>query len=279
MEIDVLACNVRYPHARDYVLDLPDGRQDCWVFIHCLSPCELGTRHGIQTAGSGDCILYAPGNRQWNKGIDESILNDWIHFSGQGVGTLVQRYGIATNVMLRPADPWFINPAISGMRREIYELRPHYREALGKRAELFLLELGRRLNEQADLHISESEGAHLSAFRQLRGRLHREFNQPWNVSTMADQVNLSRSRFSVLYAKIFAVPPLEDLLNVRLQHAQALLLDQRFTVEEVAEKSGFNNAIHFYRIFRKKMGCSPRVFSAKALNRRKASGPLPHHHL
>jgi transcriptional regulator GlxA family with amidase domain len=46
-------------------------------------------------------------------------------------------------------------------------------------------------------------------------------------------------------------------LDARIRHAQALLIDTRDSLDQVAEASGFADAVHFGRTFRKLTGATP----------------------
>jgi AraC family transcriptional regulator len=46
-------------------------------------------------------------------------------------------------------------------------------------------------------------------------------------------------------------------LRARVQRAQSLLLDTRASLEQVAEATGFADAVHFGKAFRKITGMTP----------------------
>jgi transcriptional regulator GlxA family with amidase domain len=46
-------------------------------------------------------------------------------------------------------------------------------------------------------------------------------------------------------------------LDARIRRAQALLIDTRVTLDEVAEVTGFADAVHFGRTFRQLTGTTP----------------------
>lgn len=57
----------------------------------------------------------------------------------------------------------------------------------------------------------------------------------------------------------------EELMRARLEHARALLADARLRelpVAEVAARCGFIDPSHFARRFRRRFGCTPRVYRA-----------------
>jgi AraC-like DNA-binding protein len=79
----------------------------------------------------------------------------------------------------------------------------------------------------------------------------------WTVADLAVMAQLSETRFTVLYREFFRVSPKQDLIQIRLEKAQYLLMNKAATVQEVAEQTGYDSAFHFIRQFKKYVGCSP----------------------
>ena len=269
---EVLAANCDYPHEPDYILDRPAGYGDVYVFIHFQTPCLLGTEQGVVRGGRGDCILYTPGFPQYNRGQEVPLRNDWVHFRG-GADYLAQ-LGLPVNRMFNPGDPGLVESGVNRIKDEILQRRLHYRQSISLQLELLLLLLARRLYEAAPPDLTPSEIAHAEGFRRLRARVHERLEEDWSVERMAGEVHLSRSRFSVLYRKLFHAGAVEDLIAARLSRACLLLSGSNLTVEAVARRCGFSSGVHFFRLFRKRYRCSPRRFC-----RNDAGSPPGSHHL
>jgi AraC-like DNA-binding protein len=82
----------------------------------------------------------------------------------------------------------------------------------------------------------------------------------WTVKEMAEHVNLSESRFAVLYREFFNTTPNEDLILGRIDKAKYLLTNKAVTVSEVADALGYQSVYHFIRQFRKRTGSTPGKF-------------------
>lgn len=77
------------------------------------------------------------------------------------------------------------------------------------------------------------------------------------LATLAAMVGLSQSHFSRSFKASTRMPPYRWQLNARIRRAQTLLLDTTAPLEEVAELTGFADAVHFGRTFRKLIGTPP----------------------
>ncbi|MBQ1935624.1 MAG: helix-turn-helix transcriptional regulator, partial [Clostridia bacterium] len=76
-------------------------------------------------------------------------------------------------------------------------------------------------------------------------------------------VQLSRSRFSVLYQKIFHVSPIRDLIRARIERACYYLSSGTQSIPEIAELCGYQNEYHFIRQFKEETGMTPGAFRNK----------------
>ncbi|MFB6343702.1 two-component regulator propeller domain-containing protein [Saccharicrinis sp. FJH62] len=78
-----------------------------------------------------------------------------------------------------------------------------------------------------------------------------------NISHIADKINMSHS---TLYRKIKALTDLtaaEYIRKIRLKRAEGLLLENKYTINEVMYKSGFNSPGYFRQCFKDEFGISP----------------------
>jgi len=78
-----------------------------------------------------------------------------------------------------------------------------------------------------------------------------------SIAEIAGQSNISEVYFRRLYKDIYGISPCKALQSMRLEQAKELLLSGYFSVNEVAEKCGFENVKYFSTLFRKTMGLPP----------------------
>jgi AraC family transcriptional regulator len=78
-----------------------------------------------------------------------------------------------------------------------------------------------------------------------------------DLAHLAAQVGLSQAHFSRAFKASTGMAPYRWQLDARIRRAQALLIDSHASLNEVAEATGFADAVHFGRMFRKLTGVTP----------------------
>ena len=242
-------------------IDRPHGGGD-YVIIHLLTPTRMLTRDGMCLANAGDCMIYAPDDAQWFEAATRGgvFVNDFIHAEGAAVIEALDSFELPIGRLFRSLDAEAMGTRIEAMMLEAARREPYWEQALALRYRELCLGLSRGIVAPGADARSPRQGVLLERFRRLRTTMLAQLHQTWNVTTMAETVHLSRTRFTVLYHQFFGVAPGEDLIRERLRHARWLLARGNHTVSEVAEQCGFNNACHFSRLFHQRVGCPPRDY-------------------
>ena len=58
--------------------------------------------------------------------------------------------------------------------------------------------------------------------------------------------------------------PLQYVINLRISNAQMLLETSDYTISQIAESVGYENALYFSRLFHKQTGISPKEYRKKS---------------
>jgi AraC-like DNA-binding protein len=77
------------------------------------------------------------------------------------------------------------------------------------------------------------------------------------LATLAALVGLSQSHFSHAFRVSTGMAPYRWQLEARIQRARRLLIETRVPLEQIAESTGFADAVHFGRTFRRLTGSPP----------------------
>jgi len=83
--------------------------------------------------------------------------------------------------------------------------------------------------------------------------------------SIASTVKLTSAYVGKLFKDNCGVSVTEYINDVRLRHAQELLLQSDYTITEIMERCGYANQSHFFRLFKGKFGTTPKEYRIKKL--------------
>lgn len=81
---------------------------------------------------------------------------------------------------------------------------------------------------------------------------------------LAERAHLSPSRFHAVFKNTLGVAPVDYVLRQRVRRAQQLLISSDMAVREISTATGFGDAFHFSRLFKKRCGSSPATYREQA---------------
>jgi AraC-like DNA-binding protein len=87
------------------------------------------------------------------------------------------------------------------------------------------------------------------------------FAQPLTLETVADELALSPKKLSRLLVDALGQGFSEFLIEVRLEHARALLVLPGASVKSVSIACGYSDPNYFSRLFKRQTGVTPREFA------------------
>lgn len=93
---------------------------------------------------------------------------------------------------------------------------------------------------------------------QARDILLRTFQNPPSLKELAHQVGLNDCTLKRQFKQVFGTTVFGYLYDYRMEQARRWLLEQPWSVTEVARRVGYKNLCAFSTAFRKKFGVSPR---------------------
>jgi AraC-like DNA-binding protein/quercetin dioxygenase-like cupin family protein len=92
------------------------------------------------------------------------------------------------------------------------------------------------------------------------GELAGTFYEPWSLERACARAGMSRRHFSKLFRAQTGKTFLDHLTALRLDHAAALLRDNRHSIIGAAFSCGYGDLSHFYRLFKAHFGEPPRTW-------------------
>ncbi len=250
--MEITKIKALWPENKNFALERQDTGEE-YIFIHLLTPAYMVDKNGVFLQPAGSCILYDKHIYQYLAATGDGLLHNWAHIKGD-VGETAARYGIKLNTVYHVDNDRFVTELMQSAELELLHGKPFHEEICHMYISELFIRLS-RLEEDAE-NVKISEETH-EAFVRLRTQVHMRYAENWDVDSMAKNLNLSVSRFYVLYKAIFGVSPKQDLRNIRIEHAKDMLLYRKCSVKEVAEAVGYRNEYYFIRHFKDLTGKTP----------------------
>ena len=97
------------------------------------------------------------------------------------------------------------------------------------------------------------------------GYMHDHIGDAFSMRSLAQQVNLSPSRFRALFTAQVGLPPATYLQRLRLRRARLLVERTFLSIKEIMGIVGYNDPSHFSRDFRRHHGAPPSAFRCDGL--------------
>lgn len=123
-----------------------------------------------------------------------------------------------------------------------------------------LLLLVNTFADSAAAAAPEKEDPKTERLERILSYINSHITEDLTVNSLAEQFYLSPSYLSSIFKSFTGYTVNSYIINQRISIASRLL-KQNFSVQEAAEKSGFNNYAHFIRTFKKYTGYSPKQFA------------------
>lgn len=88
-----------------------------------------------------------------------------------------------------------------------------------------------------------------------------------DLENMARQLPMGYSSFRKEFKRLTGEPPNQFVLNLRLNRAKYLLETTNFSINEIAEQTGFESVFYFSKLFKKRNSRSPRFYREEIIKR------------
>lgn len=145
------------------------------------------------------------------------------------------------------------------MEMELRQSAPHFRQMIASQAERVVILL-RRLGSTG----SDTEASAAGKVREAKAFLDSHFDRPGlGLSEVSEKLLISKESLRYLFKKEYGVPPLQYLIQKKIDRAKILLQETDRKVVEVARETGFENEFYFSRIFKQVSGHSPLAWRSK----------------
>lgn len=243
-------------HPKGYEMIRPKGLF-CYLFLIIRSPAyiQIGEAH-FEVKGNA-AVIIRPNIPYSYSGIDGEYRNDWLYFESSQED-FEEEYGPIMNHPILLSDAlqyaqyfknivWEHNYAMEKYRRQNASM-------------LLAVVLNKLMQENQVIAETGAYNPYASKLQELRLTMQSRPDKNFSPEELAAMLNVSPSYFQTLYKEFFGIPFKSDLIQMRLDYARDLICETNMTLEQIAQMSGYNNEIHFYRQFKAKIGMTPKEY-------------------
>lgn len=101
---------------------------------------------------------------------------------------------------------------------------------------------------------------HDTAFLNALALIHEHYNERISIDRLAKIAQLSRSSFIRRFTETCKMPPAKYINHIRIEASKHMLDNTAFSIEEIANNTGFYDASHFTKAFLKETGVTPNSY-------------------
>ena len=259
-------CGYSYRHPSDFKISREKGSGDYAILV-VRSKAYFILNGDRVIAEPSSAILYKKGTPQFFGAYETEYLNDWIHFDLEA-----EEAEWVTNALNIPFDKvislYDVKPLSELIRKLFEEFYSQNKNAV-RSSETYLSLVLMKLSDLKEQTVSERAEI-FRRISEIRNRIFAEPQKNWNASDVSKELSLSCSYFQHLYKQYFGVSMKKDLTAARMEYAKYLLFSTNYTVSAISELCGYQNEVHFMRVFKDKIGQTPTKYrSVGVLSRNK----------
>lgn len=235
-------------HSRTY--DVRWHSHDHWELVYCTSgQGEFKFENGaVLRYQAGGAAAIPPGERHAN-------------FSRDGF----------TNIHLTMAEPAFpfrgaflVEDDAGGHLGAAFSQARYYFLSDIRKRELVMAALGELIASYMVVYRSNQE-LYSEPVDRVRQDILRHYAQAdYALDEAMDSLPFHHDYLRKRFKAEMGVTPLEYMTNLRMKKAETMLTamgDGGYSVGEIAQQCGYDDALYFSRVFKKRFGCSPSAFA------------------
>ncbi len=247
-----------FPEAQGHFINRPNGVNQA-IFIYCMKGggwCEIRGRR--QNVSANEILVVPPGEpHSYGANSDLAWTIFWFHVTGNDVGFFLGELGASAEcpVLHQGEDP------------AIYTLFQDALETLEHGYAPFQLVYASRvlahLISQTIRHVREGwrdQPDTKQKIRYLVKYMKEHLDKPLSLKSMAMMANVSASHFNLLFRKETGYTCMDYFTQLRIHQACQWLDATGWPVKTIAARLGYEDPLHFSRVFRSVRGISPKIY-------------------
>ncbi len=228
--------------------------------LFSLELIQSGTYEFTQNEKKYDCVpgdlfLVQPGGNSCMRTTSGYSVKKTVSIAGTSLTAILNSLNLAQVDVIRN-----VPDRIEGIFDTIFQLmekRPeHYLHDLSVQAFHLLLELSERCESQEYPELLNRMLSYLEGC----------FGSPITIEHLSRRFGVSSGTVFRLFRDHLKTSPIDYIIRLRMRHARCLLLEEKYSIKDIADRVGYRNQLYFSGEFHRICGMSPREFRKKHIN-------------
>lgn len=234
----------------------PAGRVDVQLLYIAKGTMSFEINHKKLEAREGDMVYYRQGDRQhYIYEIKNKPDVYWVHFTGSEADKLLKRSDFDKSGIYTIGPQSDVPLLMQKMIQELQLKKSCYHEV----ANLLLRQLLELLNRYMLESNRKTKGQNALIEKAIVD-FHQLYRTQMQINQYAKISGVSSCWFIRCFRTYTGKTPVEYLTEIRMSKAKELLYSSSFTIGEIAQNIGYQDALYFSRIFKKAVGLSPQNY-------------------
>ena len=224
-------------------------KREFYIFLYVKTPSIFSLNGAIFQVKPESFLLISPEVKAIYSSEEVGYRDDWINFFDTDHHMQVMKTPCNQPFVLDGSLP--IEPYMKLINQAYHSGLPNRQEIMSHLLQALLVLVENYCNPQT------TAVPHYRMLLSLRQQIYAEPQRVWTVELLAKSAGLSAVYFQELYKKAFHISCGNDLIQSRINSAKRYLRETAFTMEEIAERCGYQSVVHFSRQFKQKTGLAP----------------------
>ncbi len=209
---------------------------------------------GKRKINEGDAFLLFPGEWHRYKPLKETGWTEhWVGFAGEIADLIVKEYFFKKE---NPVANKFDNQLVTKLFKTVHQLIEEEPFGFQRTASGICIQLMAEFcNTQHGLGLK-----HESPISRAKHIMNGKIDEEIDFEVLAKNLAISYSKFRSDFKRQTGLPPLQYFLLLKIEKAKGLLIHTDISSKQIAYDLGFESDFYFCRLFKKKMGLTPKEF-------------------
>ena len=247
LEVLGFGSNIEY-NSKFLLTERPNGRLDYQIIYIKTGKQKFLIGDKETVLDSNTIVLYRPGEPQRYQGYADNSYRSFVHFSGNQVSQILEKYGIENSVITFKDEFTVFDEMINKM--EVERGNPFLVDICNGLF-LYLLAMIGNYQKKARAPIAHNH------FGQMLQLMRETYAENYSIEYYANFLGYSKGYFIRYFKDKLYVTPQQYLLQLRIKNAKKLLFYSEKSISEISSLVGYDDVHYFYKSFKKQTGSTP----------------------